>query len=701
MNFLAPSFALFTLLFAVPIAIHLIGRRRARVRRFAALELLLRSERRVARRTRVRQLLLLALRALAIAAVPLILAKPFVEAQSDLPATVGGAQSAVIVLDDSASMSYGVGRGRLLDEAKARARRIVAALGADADAALVLGSRGGGAPVPQLTADRARLERAIAEVQPTARATDLTAALKRAAQILQNAARPPEGRRVYLVSDLAAHGFEPDAPWAAGRGPELIPVDIGDGARLGNRAVTDVRVEPAAHLGPRGVRVAVEVANFSDEAVKELPVTLRVDGKPVAKGLLDVAPRQKATKHFFHTFSRSDDSIGVHDVVAELAPDALPDDDRRYARVEVRRALRVLLVDGDPRNARRTDEVFYLETALRPGDRDDSQLDVTVATPDDLPSVSTRLGEFDVLYLCNVKAPIAAAPLREFVARGGGLFIALGDNVDPDAYNAALGDLLVQPLASIRVAPEGARLARPAGDRAHPVVASLAPSKKEDPFGEARFFRYALFRPTAAPSVEDRQVVLHFADGAPALLDGKIGAGRVMVFAATLDRDWTDLPIQPIFLPLVQQATRYLARAPLHEAEAALLVGQRYDIPLAAGDARAVVRLPSGRERPYERLAGRRALGFSDTDEPGVYRVSTAGADGTLKPRPQASFVVNLDPAESDLQRVTAERLAQLRAGGGAPPGAHAPRRRVELWHAMGAALLLLLLGEALLLRRK
>jgi hypothetical protein len=30
-----------------------------------------------------------------------------------------------------------------------------------------------------------------------------------------------------------------------------------------------------------------------------------------------------------------------------------------------------------------------------------------------------------------------------------------------------------------------------------------------------------------------------------------------------------------------------------------------------------------------------------------------------------------------------------------------APRRRVELWHALGAGLLLLLLGEALLLRRK
>jgi hypothetical protein len=37
----------------------------------------------------------------------------------------------------------------------------------------------------------------------------------------------------------------------------------------------------------------------------------------------------------------------------------------------------------------------------------------------------------------------------------------------------------------------------------------------------------------------------------------------------------------------------------------------------------------------------------------------------------------------------------------GATATAKAPRRRVELWHALGAALLLLLLGEAVLLRRK
>ena len=712
MSFLAPGYVFLTLLFAVPIAIHLIGRSRAKVRRFAAIDLLLRGDRRVARRTKVRQWLLLLLRALAIAAVPLILAKPFVEAASDdLPATaVGGAQSAVLVIDDSMSMSAKRRSRSLVEAARSRARRIVEALGADSDAAIVLASRGGGAPVPQLSADRAKLERAIADVRPTYRPTDVTGALKRAAQILESATRPE--RRVYLLSDLAAHGFASDPPWAAGRGPELVPIDLADGKPAANRAIVDLKTEPAAHLGPRGVRVSIEVANFGGDALKDLPVTLLVDGKPVTKGLVDVPAHGTAQKRFFHVFtpSANEGEIGVHEIAGELPADALAADDRRFARVEVRRDLRVLIVDGDSRTSRRDDEVFYLETALRPGDRDDSQLDVTTVAPDEVGN--RRLADFDVVFLCNVKTPDGAA-LKDYVRHGGGLFVALGDNVDPDAYNDALGDLLPQPLQALRTvgataadrddgerqaAGNGQRLGRI--DRNHPLLAPLGEQHAVEALEAARFSRYALFRPTAETQ---RQVLLRFADGAPALIESRYGDGRVLLWASTVDRDWTNLPIEPAFLPLVQQATRYLARAPMREPEAPLVVGQHHEIALRDGDLRVEVTQPSGRQRTFDRdkVSGRKALAFDATDEPGFYRVAVAGRDGAMRPRRDATFVVNVDAAESDLTQIDPLRLKQLAAGGGAKLSASVPKRRVELWHILGAALLILLLGEALLLRRK
>jgi hypothetical protein len=713
MSFVSPGYVALTLLFAIPIAIHLIGRSRAKVRRFAAMELLLRSDKRVARRTKLQRWLLLILRALAIAAVPLILAKPFVEAVSDdLPTSVmAGAQSAVIVIDDSMSMSAERNRQLMLDVARARARRIVTALGSDADAAVLVASRDGEAPEPQLTSDRARLDKALGRLKASARATDVTGALKRAAQILAGASRPE--RRIYLLSDMAAHGFAGDAPWAAGRGPQLLPIDVTDGKPIANRAVVDLRSEPAPQLGPRAVRISVEIANFAADAVKELPVTLRVDGRAVAKGLVDLPARGRATKRFFHVLEKrtGDNDSGVYDLAAELVPDALTSDDRRFARVDVRRALRVLVIDGDPRSSRRDDEVFYLETALHPGDADDST-DVTTITNDEL--AGRRLADFDVVFLCNVKAPDGAA-LRDYVQHGGGLFIALGDNVDIDAYNAALGDLLPQPLQAIRsvgatasdrddgerrAAPElgaGQRLGRI--DRNHPLLMPLGEAQAAEALQAARFSRYALFRPRAEG---ERQLLLRFADGAPALIEGRYGDGRVLTFASTVDRDWTDLPIQPAFLPLLQQATRYLARAPMREPEPPLLVGQQHELLLRDGDLRIEVTTPAGRTIVYEKdkVAGRRALGFGATDAPGIYRVAAAGSDGVMRRRPEGTFVVNVDPAESDPTPIDPARLRQLALGGGGVVAAP-PKRRVELWHALGAALLLLLLGEALLLRRK
>jgi len=104
MQFLAPSLLLGLAAAILPWLIHRIGKRRANPVRFAAMELLLRAERKVSARRRLREILLLLLRTAIAAALPLVFAKPFAEIRSDLPAATSRPQSAVIVLDDSASL---------------------------------------------------------------------------------------------------------------------------------------------------------------------------------------------------------------------------------------------------------------------------------------------------------------------------------------------------------------------------------------------------------------------------------------------------------------------------------------------------------------------------------------------------------------------------------------------------------------------
>lgn len=75
-----------------------------------------------------------------------------------------------------------------------------------------------------------------------------------------------------------------------------------------------------------------------------------------------------------------------------------------------------------------------------------------------------------------------------------------------------------------------------------------------------------------------------------------------------------------------------------------------------------------------------------------------AGADGTFTRQAAQDFAVNLDPRESDPSRLAPEKRPDRIAvkTGGAKPAKH----RVELWHALSAALVLLLLVESVLALR-
>src|SRR5207237_8395991 len=104
-------------------------------------------------------------------------------------------------------------------------------------------------------------------------------------------------------------------------------------------------------------------------------------------------------------------------------------------------------------------------------------------------AAGVSLDPFDVVLLLNVPAPARAftEKLRNAVVhRGLGLLIALGDHVDPDAYNDAFGDLLPRPLHLIKTAAEpGAQDAEEHAARfgvvsfAHPLFRIFGPAERE------------------------------------------------------------------------------------------------------------------------------------------------------------------------------------------------------------------------------
>lgn len=700
MEFIAPIMLLGAIGIAIPVVIHLIGRRRATVVRFAALDYLLGSNRKVARRLRLRELLLLLTRILVCFAVPLALAKPFSTCTAAGPLVERGPQAAVLVIDDSFAMSYDFRGETLLSQAKRHAASILEQLGPEAEVSVVLAAEGADPPA-ELTRDHVRLRERIDEIEATWRPADLTTALRRSAQLLSSSAH--ERRTVFLLSVLAATSLHPqNPPWPAGTGPDITIVPLADDSRLDNLAVTALEVEPDASTGSRGIRVTAEVGNFGATPVREHGIGLRVGTQVVARGTISLGPGERTRKRFLASLPQDARSANI---IVEIDHDALAVDDRRFVRAQLREEVRVLLVNGDPHTDRHEDELFYLEAALRPGDRGDTGVSLTTVTVDELPVVP--LSDFDVVVLANVRALPAerVAVLANWVRGGGGLLVAPGDNVNPDAYNRTMQPLLPQALHTVLDVSYGSRGAERAGrelrltkfDVDHPVFSVF--SQDAPGLRDARFSKIMLLGPTS--QVDDRKVLARYTNGATAMVEARSGKGRLLLMTSSIDRDWNDLAIHPGYLPLVQQSIRYLARKESQLGRASVMVGSSAVLRVRSDDKRLEITAPDGAVTVIEgeTLEGRKFTRFAGTREPGIYRVVATDKTGETRVREEAAFAVNLDPRGSDLRPATPDSL---------PTSGHAAartattthQRRVELWHAIAFGLLLLLLLESVLVLR-
>lgn len=686
MSWLAPALLFGTGLAVVPLIVHLVGRHRTARVPFAALDFLLRANKTLARRLRFRQRLLLLLRTALVVALALMMAKPVWEVASGLPALHLGKQSVVLIIDDTPSMRRVAGQVTLLVRAKQRARELLRTIAAGSEVAVLSVSDPSG-PLALLSRDRRRAWAALERLQPGFRPATLAPALEQALRLLQEEA--PVGGLVLVLSDLAAHGLPAALPaWPSS--VALHPIDVAAGLPRGNRAVVELSAAPSGAPGRRSMRLSARVCNFA-RVPSRTPVFLLIDGRRLAQGELALAAGGCAYQHFQHSFAQG----GAHEVAVALAPDALTFDDVRYLRVEVAGEVRMLLVNGDPSPVRQRDELFYLQAALAADGGDRQRVVARAVRADDFDA--RQLAAFDAVALCNVRALAAAqlVALQRYVVGGGGLLIAVGDAVEAERYNAMFGGLLPQPLRGVTsaTAEAASELHLGALDAEHPLVASLA--REPGGAGLARVRVRRAFRLEPSPRGGQR-AVLRYDDGSPALVEAPLGAGRVLLWTTTIDRDWTDLPIRPGFLPLMQQVARYLGRAPLAGAHHDVTVGMRSEVTPPPGTTELRLRIaPEGATRRWggAALRGGRVIEVL-ADQPGFYRLSAVVGD-EVRPLQNESFAANVDLAESQLAAGT---LPARAARGGATAGP--ARQQIELWHAVGLLALLLLLGESWLTRR-
>jgi hypothetical protein len=645
LSFLHPAFLLGTLATAVPVVIHLISRRRALVHRFPAVRFLLLADKRTARKFRLHQWLLLALRVLAILLLALVLARPRliggdVQAAAALPA-----QATVVLVDNSLSMQYRDGQESRLQRAKAVATRLLRELRPQDRAAVLPLLAGDAATTAFLTHDQTTLRERLAAIQASHASVNLADTFQRAFTLLHNSSAPR--RRIVLLSDFTVHGWEDFHLSQLSVVPEQVDlhfIRVGGARRDANVLVEGVRVVEKPFIEGVPLEVTTVIRNRSAEAVKNLRVDLLVGQTKIGEQLVDLGPDEQVTVPFRITAP----SAGLHWGEVRLEGDRFPEDDQWYYALRTVPPVRVLAVDGDPGMSLFDSEIFYLLSALQPAGALEHPL--FYPKPVTWEGLSReRLSDYRVIILCNVEALASQVRQRlyQFVTEGGGVLFFAGNRVEATRYNAMFyrSDTLLLPLALGQpIHRQGQPVSIGAFERTHEALTVFA--ENDALLQRGKFYRYLAMQPP--PNTSGVEVLLSLQDGRPLLVEKRVGRGRVMFFASSADRDWTDLPTRTAYVPLLHGIVGYLAnlssatqRPEVEMPEPASFPGRQADLGSTL-----TLRTPDGQKR-FSRYAsgGTQAVArFAAYTVPGLYRVTTPGGPDLL--------AVNATRAESNFEKL-------------------------------------------------
>jgi hypothetical protein len=625
LSFLNPAFLWGALAASIPVIIHLINRRRARTVRFPAVKFVLRSERRMARKYRVKQWLLLALRTLILFLLTTALAEPVLQPNVGDLAEINQTRAVVLILDNSMSMAYQAAGTHSWELAKEAAGLVLQELRPQDQGAL-LPLVTAGEPPQALSGDRVWLIQRVGELTQTYQAGDLIDSLQRAYTLLKTS--DAAKKEIVVITDRTRVpwvGVEPATLRTIDPQVQMTVISVGPAGALDNTTVREVRLDQQAIVAGVRTKLTANVTNYGTEDRKQVPVRLLVDGKTLDQRLLDLPKRTTTGVAFDIGF----DQPGYREGMITLGGDALPVDDQFYFAVPVRKALRVLLIDGDPRTTLVASETFYLMNALNP----ERASRLGPIQPRVVPveeAERLRLGDFDIIVLANVRnlSQDLRARLMDFANQGGGLWWFLGHHVDPVVYNRTLFDVPTRLLPA-RLGPP---LDRP---EAHPVTLQIQAGghplfkpfgdKGQDALAGVRVRRLISTETTSLPPAS--RVLLALPDGRPLLLEGTAGKARVLLFTSTADVDWNELAVTTGYLPLIQMGMTYLAG---RDAPERLAVDVRLPQPLtfklAEPQKEALITVvdPQGKETrlfPQER-EGQVQAESPATQVPGFYRVS-------------------------------------------------------------------------------
>ncbi|MFN3820758.1 MAG: BatA domain-containing protein [bacterium] len=506
----------------IPILLYLFSRIKLPTVPFPSLVFLQRLEKEESKRLRWRQFLLLLLRALAVAALVLVFARPILPSAQSTGAR--GAAEVVMLVDEGAHSQVYAPQGAIFHQQKDLLKAFLELAQPEDRITLI-----------SLTQPRKR-ETSVgtslsplydwnSQWEPSPLPLRLYEALQIADSILEFSSRP--NREIWIVSPFYTSLWE-DMTYIPGNG-RLVLLAVGPD-QVENLAIKDVRLRSTLLMPGKPIEIEIQIANGGKRAVSDAVVSIYVDSERVTQVSADIP----AGSHRIVTTTVKIDRGGIHSGWASLEDmDGLSWDNRFYFVLPMPERLKVAVISPPGQ------EQQAIKTALKSaGDL----FEITESDP--LRWEALPLEKFDLFILNGVTlvSPSAQERLVRLVSQGVGVILFPAYEMDlTTAIRGLWGRLGFRGATGVH---PGKGLTWGKIDLDHPLFEGVF-EKKEPPTSPRINWTLNLV------AGEEDKIIIPLADGSPFLIERRLDKGKALLFSISLNLESSNFIYTGIFAPLI------------------------------------------------------------------------------------------------------------------------------------------------------
>ncbi|MCK9280670.1 MAG: BatA domain-containing protein [Melioribacteraceae bacterium] len=613
MTFLNPAILFGLLAASIPVVIHLFNLRQLKKIEFSSLMFLKTLQKNKIRKIKFKQWLLLLIRVLIIMSLVFAFSRPTMKNISLLGFGENAKTSAVIILDNSFSMSVVSPSGSYFNIAKKSALNILDNLEQGDEAAVLLISDLRENKI-NFTQNIAMLKRTIEKAEISGYSGTINMAMVKAATIVDESKN--YNKEIYLLTDFQKSRIynDPselsDLSFVLNKNVRLFGYKLPQN-EISNMGITDFKAENQLFEIGKIATFKADIENYSGSRLTNSVASLFINGKRTAQQSFDIDPQTSREL----TFETTIISSGLSDISVELEDDDLLFDNKRYLSINIPESIAVNLISQNKKNAEFISFLLSSNSNFTTGNSTKSNVNVLIGNE------SSRVLE----------------ELKNDIENGGSLIIFPGENSDLAEYQN-ICKIFELDLPNLIVGKKGSFLNPTKFNKVdfnHPLFKNLF--QDENTQLESPLVNYYF----KTNSTQKTQSIINLIDGSELLVEKKLGRGKILAFYIAPVLSWSDMPLKPIFPALIARSIIYLSTG--IKEDRSVISGEPIIASLSNRRSSKIEIVTPKSESQYinaDSLINKKYLTYPYTDELGVYKFYD-------NKQLLDYFVVNAIPSES------------------------------------------------------